>query len=649
VLSLTLGFTHFLMLIYLSYLIILLNNFSKSFPKYQLIVEQLNQKEHRELNHDLSPEKNDEEIINLGVNLKSENDRMDAYVIEAALFGALAFSGFVQLISVGDLSADYIEKFHHHIQVLMSYIINTKVTDFDASIDFLFSKEGLIIFLSYQTLLCSVFFLSVIASRLRYSKLTDAINRSLELAKSMNEKEELLLKENSEKYLYYNENIKTLLKQGYQKQDEIEPIMSFMKFFRTLGIGMFFMIIVFSGIFISSWFSFILLIVSVLSIVYFKLSLVKKRIKHFYISIQEFYFRFNNIINWACWSLILLSVFFRSFGFEFSSVIMFFGFTFLFIHTLMKLVIPVQFDFDVKKENDAFNSYVNFQKILAVIFNVSLALFFLGFMFKAQHWPFAGILIIVSLFIMAFYFLFVKKTHNKNTFLQVILSLTIFVCLFGIMFRFQNWEGSSLLKYCSAILILISTILTILYRENIRKSIQKTVYILFMLSLLFISEYLRHSISVLNFSYSYYSESKKTNLIVVELYQKSERFIEIINDNKNYEENQKEVHVITDKIDSLLFKVNSLFHNLNLIINETANSTIQDEYILNKVEFWAKNQCIADPYWESKMAYASILIKNKKYEEALKYAISAKKERNNEESRKMIKKIRALWKKSILG
>ncbi len=43
--------------------------------------------------------RNDEEIVNLEVKLRSVNERMNAYVLEATLFGALAFSGFLQIVA----------------------------------------------------------------------------------------------------------------------------------------------------------------------------------------------------------------------------------------------------------------------------------------------------------------------------------------------------------------------------------------------------------------------------------------------------------------------------------------------------------------------------------------------------------------------
>ncbi len=63
------------------YLLILQTNFSKRVPNYKNIKQQIEDREHRELSGDLSPDQNDEEIIDQEVNLKAENERMNAHAI----------------------------------------------------------------------------------------------------------------------------------------------------------------------------------------------------------------------------------------------------------------------------------------------------------------------------------------------------------------------------------------------------------------------------------------------------------------------------------------------------------------------------------------------------------------------------------------
>ncbi len=285
------------------YLLVLQTNFSKQAPTYLSIKQQITDKEHKELSGELTPDQNDEEIINLEVNLKAENERMNAYVIEAALFGALAFSGYLQLVAAGNFSFTIIEEFNFHLFSIMSNFIDASVENISLSYSYLLSKNGILTLLSYQSLFCSVFFLAVIASRLRFSKLTDYIDRYLQLSKAMNIKEENLLqfdKTNTDAINYYNVKIKDMLREGYKKQAQILPIMEYMQFFRTLGIVTFFIIIITGGLFISPWISLILFFISVLSLFYFHLGKLKSRLKSFYISMQEFYYRADSIPHWLC-------------------------------------------------------------------------------------------------------------------------------------------------------------------------------------------------------------------------------------------------------------------------------------------------------------------------------------------------------------
>ena len=55
------------------------------------------------------------------------------------------------------------------------------------------TKVNLFCLVSIETLLCSVLFLAVIASRLRFSDVSDKVRTALNLAKAYNEKEEGIL------------------------------------------------------------------------------------------------------------------------------------------------------------------------------------------------------------------------------------------------------------------------------------------------------------------------------------------------------------------------------------------------------------------------------------------------------------------------
>lgn len=473
-------------LFYGIYLLMLQTIFSKQTPTYLNIKQQIEDIEHRELSGELTPDQNDEEIINLEVNLKAENERMNAYVIEAALFGALAFSGYLQLVAEGGLSFSSIVDFNNHVLLVLSNIIDSTVDNISLSYAFLLSKNGIVALLSYQLLLCSIFFLAVIASRLRFSKLTDYVDRFLQLSKAMNVKEEYLIqndKTNTEAINYYNIKIKDLLRKGYKKQDEIFPIMEYMQFFRTLGIVMFFIIIITGGLFISQWISMILFFISALSLFYFHLGKLRNGLKSIYISMQEFYYRTNTIIHWVCWSMIFSALLLRTFGIQGGVEIMIIGFLLLFLHYLMNLFIPVQFDYEIKNSDDAYGLAIKFHTILAYLFKIALALFFMGYMLKAFHLPYAGLLLYVSIFMMGTYFLIVPKLKKGSSWIGYVLGISILVFLLTAFSKFMYLPSTRYLYVLLVPLVFASVIITYLKRNQIRSLIKRIILILFLITL----------------------------------------------------------------------------------------------------------------------------------------------------------------------
>jgi len=603
-------------IVYGIYLLILQTNFSKSLPEYKRIKQQIEDKEHRELSGELNSNQNDEEIINLEVNLKAENERMDAYVIEAALFGALAFSGFIQIVASKDFSVEFIENFNRHGFLILKGMVNPGTQYVQESYNFIFSNNGLMMVLCYQTLFCSVFFLSVIGSRLRYSKLTDYVDRYLHLAKAFNEKEDFLLHKeniNTEDATIYNTKIKHLLREGYKKQDEIFPIMEFMQFFRTLGISMFFTVIVTSGLFISIWLSIILFFVSILSMVYFRFGKVKTAIKSFYISMQEFYYRVDKPVHYICWSIIVLALVMRTFRVAGGGPIMALGFMFLFIHYLLNLFIPIEFDYDVKKSEDAFGSYATFQKLLVYLFKMALAVFFLGYMFKAMHWPGAGPMLITSIIMLCVYFLIVKKVPQGPTWLGYLLGISISLTFIAILFKRMHWPGAGFIIYVSVPLMLITGIITYLKREQIRSFLKKTVFILCLLTVTFLSsDYLSKSIWALNFNYNVYlREKKQTDLM-----------------NRFYDDNggiQPYLEAQSDSTVQFLSDFNELYleNQENDYSAQFLNASAWDVYVninnpmvLNEAVKWSAKSIEKEDNWEYLDTYASLLYKLKRYEEA---------------------------------
>lgn len=222
----------------------------------------------------LSPELNDEIIIEKSVELKSITGKLDSYVLESALFGALAFSGFLQIMAENLISFDDLEAFGIHLFDLFrsfAYLDGEKVSDALTSLS---SKQDLFSLISLETLICSALFLIVIASRLRFTDKADEVEKHLELAKTYNEKEERYLdkrkKEGSEeKIVNFNRKIAEQLIEGNRILDKMRPILSYMRHFRNAGILTFFIVLISSALFISSFISWLIASIAFISYLYF--------------------------------------------------------------------------------------------------------------------------------------------------------------------------------------------------------------------------------------------------------------------------------------------------------------------------------------------------------------------------------------------
>jgi len=220
------------------------------------------------------PDINNEAIAGAENKLKSIASRLDAYVLESALLGALSFSGFLQIMANNLISFEDLEKFGRDINQLITSLILFGWNGNQDILGELATKKSLFSLVSVETLLCSLFFMMVIAARLRFSNIGDKIQYYLSIAKTYNQKEEILLEKGErdkwEKEINkVNKKIIDNLREtdGYLKR--IEPINSYLQYFRNGGIIMFFLILITCSLFISGVLLWIFVAFGVFALFYF--------------------------------------------------------------------------------------------------------------------------------------------------------------------------------------------------------------------------------------------------------------------------------------------------------------------------------------------------------------------------------------------
>ena len=138
-----------------------------SFPIGRLSEGQILQQTKSEPEPDLADaDQNDETIVQIETELNANTGRLEAYVLESALFGALSFSGFLQIISTDAVSFRDLSDFSANVFSASHGFIYADWSEFYRYAGLLNNKINLLCLVSIETLICSVFFLAVIASRL---------------------------------------------------------------------------------------------------------------------------------------------------------------------------------------------------------------------------------------------------------------------------------------------------------------------------------------------------------------------------------------------------------------------------------------------------------------------------------------------------
>jgi hypothetical protein len=629
--------------LYATYLLIIHKYFSKKYPDFQEVVNQINSSNKINTRFDLNNQENDEAIVDMEVKLRSSNEKMEAFVLEAALFGALAFSGFLQIISSDYFSFSNMSGFTTTTVAIFDKIILFDLSNTSQLFSVFLSKEGLLSFMCYQSLFCSIFFLAVIASRLKYNDLTDTVDRALRLSYVFNAKEENYINnqklgEDDEKVKSVNAQINNQLRIGYFNQIDIQPIMEYMKFFRTLGITTFFIIIITGGLFISVQLSLILLFISLLALSYFQFGKVSYLLTNINISVQEFYFKANKYVHSICWILIGLALILRTFSIPGGAVVMVLGFSILFIHYLLSLFVPEEIDDNLIAKNSIKFSG-NFDIFLQKIFKFSLGLFFLGNLFKTIHWPGGGVLLILGLILMSLFFLFVKKTAGEKKWLGWFMSFTLSLSFVSLMFKLQHWEGASMLYYAATSLIIILSVLTYYHRNLFRPMLKKTVFLVLFFSLIMRIDIVAFGILHLNF-----------NKNAVQIFKKESYFRQVLHSTKysNLQTGRDSLKNELNEMTTYLLYESPTRFDANYL-NEFSweiYSYYNDSLILNEALIWCGKSIEIKPSYENLDTYASLLFKLKRFEEAEQYAVKAiedgkKNNQNIQETITLLDKIRA--------
>lgn len=205
-------------------------------------------------------DKNDLEIVELDSEVLNMYNRTETYTLESIFIGALSFSGFLTIISSDNIqnNISYFSDLSKIFTKIFNNLLQLEFDDFVVNFITLTSGWSLFALIAIQCLICSMFFILVLASRIKFSNLIEKLNNLLKIAQLYNSKEEelhLLKQQNitglDYRLTYLKSKVDTSLFDTRKVMDKARPLYSFMLIFRNLGIISFYLILITSGIIFS--------------------------------------------------------------------------------------------------------------------------------------------------------------------------------------------------------------------------------------------------------------------------------------------------------------------------------------------------------------------------------------------------------------
>jgi hypothetical protein len=199
---------------------------------------------------------NDEQIIRMETSVLSLTQRIESYTLESTLFGALAFSGFLAILG-------YNRPILSAMRAIMQVLTNLPYLGIEQTGTILVSahsQDTLWAAVALQTLFCSMFFLAVIVSRLRFYEIIRQVEYAVRQARAWNDKEEevyvLTLHSPNEALVERLQQLTNLVAVAISNADpllnDMFRVAGYIRVFRTLGIVTFMIVLTTSALVIST-------------------------------------------------------------------------------------------------------------------------------------------------------------------------------------------------------------------------------------------------------------------------------------------------------------------------------------------------------------------------------------------------------------
>ena len=425
-------------------------------------------------------DENDEAIIRLETKLNATTSRLEAYVLESALFGALSFSGFLQIIANNIISVQDMDRFAQATIQTSKAFVYADWENVNSGLAALDMSASLFCLVSVESLLCSILFLAVIASRLQFSDVADKVRDALNLAKVYNAKEEGLIEKegltpkSDERLRLLNVKVNVQLERTEEAAEELEPVIRYMQYFRNGGILVFLIILVTSSLFITGMLAWAFAVLGLATWLYFKRESISHQVKATYLTIRV------QFISRGAWLLVVALISFAlafllriQFGWDRDNcdLLLVFGFLVLGLYGYIWIVFSPHYDAAFGEieptRRDPFTS--SNWKIARNIFGYSILIASVSLSLKWLHFAGSNLLWLISLTLLAISVYVLGYYLSKRKLLGVLMGSALACSFIGILFKILHFAGANVMLLVGLIGLLIISLVVYFKRRIFHK------------------------------------------------------------------------------------------------------------------------------------------------------------------------------------
>lgn len=228
---------------------------------------------------------NDLDIARLESELKNYTAKVDGYMLESVLIGALTFSGFLAIITTGYANSETFQQFTAEVGK-MPVQFPGDLPIIGEKIKVLATTKNILALITVESLFCSVFYILILGLRMRFSNLSLNLDHLIRVMTLFNAKEEELInfelqgghldasltkRKNS-----ISHRISATISDAKNLAREIQPMVRLMTLYRNMGLLLFFIILVTSGLLFSVQVSFAIFGLAIVTWLYRNLEKITK-------------------------------------------------------------------------------------------------------------------------------------------------------------------------------------------------------------------------------------------------------------------------------------------------------------------------------------------------------------------------------------